>query len=679
MAREAEWADPEDLRRQAAERAASQVLAELPTERDLRLALIAARLDLFCAATLQVRTKDGGPLWPFVLNPIQMRYLAHLREHYARRAGVDGFRGVRDLIVKPRQLGFSTFIAALYFLDGYLSPGRITVVLTHKRDLSEELLRTYKTFFESLPPDLKAAVTEKSSSKYALEVEFKLAPGQPPSRFIIATEAGEPWRGGVIHNLHASEAAFYSDWSGFKASFVQAVPKNGNIIYETTVNGYNQYYDAVQDSLAGVSKDKVVFYPWFEHPEYVLPWDEKTERPITEEERKAMETFGLSLEQLAWRRWKQSEVKEKFPQEYPETLLGAFLSSGMPFFDLEAVTRGHEAAKVAPKPREPRTGVQVWEDPIPGEVYLLSADVAEGKDRGTSGSDPEQGGADFSRGYVTHRATLRVVAAVGGRIRPVEFARILDRIGRAYEACIAVERNNHGHSVLNTLEQSRYPEIYRHREYTEGGTKAFWAAGFPTNATTRPMVLDALDEVIRRDAYHNPDPRFWQEAHSFHRNPKTGKPEAMKAKHDDRIIAGGIGVYLCTLGQGGWNAGLADGSDSAGFPRTRKAPPALPPAPAPVAASEPTSAPAVTRMIDITEVATLMQGLRGMRGRDDDDSPRCRGCGEYRGEPGCKEGPCKALLAMTEANAPACDDFWPADEDAPEDPGLNDGDDQWTL
>ncbi len=642
--------DPETLRRLHAEADAARVLQELPEGRRERVAALASRFDLFAPATLKIRTKDGGPLWPFVLNPIQTRYLNHLRQHYARKAGIDSFRGIRDLIVKPRQLGFSTFIGGLFFMDGYLSPGRVTVVLTHKRDLSQELLRTYKLFMESLPPKLQSLVVENTSSKYELELEFKRGRADdPPSRFIIATEAGEPWRGGVIHNLHASEAAWYKGWSGFKASFVQAVPKDGNICYETTVNSFNPYYDAVQDALGGKSTDQVVFYPWFEHPEYVLPWDKARQAPLTPEECQAMATFGLSLEQIAWRRWKQGEVKELFPQEYPETLLGAFLSSGRPFFDLGAVQEGHEAAKQSPAPKEPANGVQVWEDPIPGELYLLSADVAEGLDRGTTGSDPEQGGADFSRAYVLRAAGqgLRVVTAIGGRIRPVDFAKLLDRVGRAYQACVAVERNNHGHTVLAALEVSGYPEVYRHREYNQGTMSAFLVPGFPTNVTTRPMILDALDETIRRRALACPDARFWLECHSFQRNEK-GKPEAMSGKHDDRVMSMAIGAYLWTLGRSGWNAGGADGADGAGFPRAQKA--------VEVPATGPAPEVRVHR-IESEELADLLAEVHGSRR---DPVLSCGTCHHFN----AVRGFCDALLCSVAAGMPPCDTYVARDEEA---------------
>jgi hypothetical protein len=618
-----------------------------------------------------------------VLNPIQADYLNTLRQRYAKIAGVDAFRGIRDLIVKPRQLGFSTFIAALFFMDGYLSPGRISVVLTHKKDLSLELLRTYKTFFEELPPQLRDAVNVVGDSKYELEVEFRApdAADAPPSRFIIATEAGEPWRGGVIHNLHASEAAWYKHWAQFKASFVQAVPRNGNVVYETTVNGFNPYYDECMAAMRGLNGYRVVFYEWFKHPEYRLPWGPE-QPPLTlraemepsleeESEEAVMERFGLDLEQLAWRRWKLGELRELFPQEYPETLLGAFLTSGRPYFDMKAVSEGHAAALAyneAHPAREPRTHVRVWEDPIPGDLYLLPADVAEGKDRGSQGHEAEQGGTDFSYAPMIHVASLRVVAAIHGRIPPVEFARILDRLGRAYEAVVAPERNNHGHTVVATLEASGYPEVYRHREYNQTTGTAFLVPGFPTTTVTRPMILDALDEVIRKRALWHPDARFWTEAHAFHRN-EQGKPEALPGNHDDRVMGTAIGVYLCTLGRGGWNVAGPDGADVAGFPRHKACAPVAPLLASP-SPSEPVT---VHRMVDTAEVASLVQDLAGYRREEADVCGACAHCQ-------AAVLICDHLHAKVLPGMPACDCFLPCeeDDDLSGPAGLSE-DETWTL
>lgn len=940
--------------RKAADAAAAAIVAQYPDDGDL-IAACGKLLQVFAAACLKIRTKQGGPLWPFVLNWIQLNYLTGLRELFTGGKG-DFFRGIRDLIVKPRQLGFSTFIAALFFMDGFLEPGRISVIVTHDDKISQELLRTYRLFFDELPDQVKEGVSLSRASADTFELCFDGIPER--SRFTIRTEKGTEWRGGTIHNLHClspdtlvvgpdgflfriteppalvrdgngslikvkglsetdhkgekalkitsygnspfpiictsdhkiltrefktgkpvwkeagevtkddyiafpitkvgthkskvleiaqhkntvktvdkieanrafgeligwylaegwiikngdtpsgfglavcqdeiemvanmlrpledagyftsvrmerdpdsqraaftaygrnfseflldlvgeldgkripdgffkypteflkgllagilegdgtfkdirrvsfctvrpqlavqlkrlainmriglpsirveaagerygrnckerwtveffgpgnvklrrllgkdlpprgkclqayldrrpdspkwnhsygrhewrkgakhywakvtdietvdapekmydivldrephsyttiagvvhncSEAAFYENWSRFFASYVQAVPASGNIIFETTCNGRNEFYEEVMLALEGANGYRVIFYPWFKHPEYRRPWDEATQKPLTEEEKALMAKHGLDLEQIAWRRWKQGEVKDKFPQEYPESLLGAFLATGRPFFSLAAVDKGFEKAKAywkgveegrIPAPRYPRPYVTIFEDPIPGELYIMPADIAEGIDKGPA--DGEKGGADFSYAPVIHVKTMRTVAIIHGRIPAVEFAEIYDRLGRLYQAVAAPERNNHGHTIVAALQKSEYPELYHHAEYNEEG-KRFLKPGWPTNSTTRRPMLDALAHVIEREGFFNPDLGFWREADRFIRNPKTGKPEAMQFWHDDRVIGASIGVYLITLGRNEWGMESTEGRDSVGFPR----------------------------------------------------------------------------------------------------------------
>jgi hypothetical protein len=568
---------------QAAAAAVMEPYQDLP--RDARVALLGARLDLFAATCLRIRVKDGGMPWPFVLNPIQERFLRSIRRAYGKDPRIDHFRGIRDMIVKPRQLGFSTFIAALFFMDGLRNPGRISVILTHDQKISEELLRTYSMLWEQLPDGLKRGLSLETDSKYSMAIAFP--GGAPPSRFLIATEAGHDWRGGVIHNLHASEAAFYKDYRGFKASYLQAVPEGaGNAIFETTGNGQNEFYMDVMRGEAGDSRFRLVFYAWWEHPEYRRPWNPDAEPPLTAEEMQIMARFGLDLPQMAWRRAKILELgPDLFRQEYPAELADAFLTTGRPFFPADDTSRGLEAAKAIPLPPELQFGERVWSPYEPGGSYLLSADTAEGIWTGDADPlDPEHGGADFCAAYVLETRSLRVVATLHGRLDPPEYARRLAILGRRYRAPIAVERNNHGHTVLHALEVSGYPEVYRHLEYDETGTKSFLKPGFPTTKSTRPQILDALSHAIRTGELKCPDPGFWREASTFHRSP-TGKPEALPGFKDDRVIGLAIGVYLATLGRGAWGI---DGPESQALWGSG---PLQAPAPPPVAGGLPPAKP----------------------------------------------------------------------------------------
>ena len=619
------------------------------------------RFDVFAAACLRIRRKSGGALLPFLLNPIQRDYLRTMRGRYARTRGYDDFRGVRDLIVKPRQLGFSTFLAGIYFMLGIQNPGRNIVVLSHDKDISEILLETYRLYWEHMPPGLRHGLKLKADSKYAFEIVF---PGdqslRPPTKFTVDTEAGHPYRGGRITDLHSSEAAFYRDFPAYKASYVQGVGIDGNIVMETTVNGQNDYYREVMNSLNGVSGYRVVFYEWFRHPEYRLPWDPKKQAAITPEESEAMATFGLDLEQLAWRRWKAAELGELFPQEYPETLLGAFLSTGRPFFDQKAVTRGAEgakawAAKAEAKPRPFGPHGLIYEEPVKGRVYMLSADVAEGIEKvAPDPLDPERGGADFSAAYVIDTVTLRTVAKIHGRIPPTDYARELDIMGRYYNmACIAPERNNHGHTVVHILETGYYPNLYRHLEYDEAGNK-YLKPGFPTDVKTRPMMLDALADTIRSGAHGCPDEGFWRECHTFARNPTTGKPEALKGAHDDRVMGKAIGVYLCTLGASAWGLPTVATADASGLPTG-----AVDASGVPVGIPEPPAAHPGSDVI-LPGGGDLLGMIReGKEQAKANTCGACMHCGEDLGE---GDSRCAHFRFRIRRRDPACAAYYPAEQ-----------------
>jgi hypothetical protein len=121
-------------------------------------------------------------------------------------------------------------------------------------------------------------------------------------------------------------------------------------------------------------------------------------------------------------------------------------------------------------------------------------------------------------------------------------------------------------TVVQALEQAGYPNIYRHVEFDTAGNQ-FSKAGFPTTPQTRNWIIDALAEVIRRDALPALEWRFWYECMNFVRNP-LGKCEASPGRHDDRVMSKAIGVYVATMGSFAWGGdGTLKGADSAGLPK----------------------------------------------------------------------------------------------------------------
>lgn len=457
-----------------------------------------------------------------VLNPIQEMYCE------ARTA--------RDVVLKPRQIGFTTLEQARDVWTFLTKPGARVVVtcqsITDHLPL-KQLSKNFRVMFESLTSQgIKLNFRSPSQTEWILE-------DRDASLRIVEAGASEAaaekkGRAGTITRLHITETAFYEYAEQTLNALLECVPGpefGTEIVSESTANGaggvfYDQYF-AAKEKRSGYAAH---FYPWFMHPEYSLPLDgAELVAPQTERESVLVKNARISLEQLKWYQRKRAEKKsqELLDQEYPNDPETCFLVSGRSFFDLQTVDA------LVGKTRPPiqlleKGNVQIFESPVAGVEYLVAADPAEGT------------GGDYSAALVYRRDTGAHVATIHGQIPPWEFGAMLARVGKMFcWALIGVERNNHGHAVLQALmRHAKYPT---NRVFHDRDDKPGWL----NTEVTRTSMLDAFDSAIRRNVWKTPDVRVLREMRVFVVN-KNGKAEAQPGKNDDLIIAGGIGWNMLT-------------------------------------------------------------------------------------------------------------------------------------
>jgi hypothetical protein len=313
-----------------------------------------------------------------------------------------------------------------------------------------------------------------------------------------------------------------------------------------------------------------VFFAWWEHPEYRrTPRDpEKFERSMTDEEREIQLRYGLSLEQMYWRRWaienKCEGSLDRFHQEYPANPEEAFLTSGRPRFDLKTVERqpvirdpisgtierDHSGVKkiLRFEAREDGRGlVRVWKRPVPGHVYIIGADPAHGIDAGEElgKSDP-----DYSVACVLDRDSGEQVAVSRARIHPAEFGELVALLGEWYNwAFLVPEANPIGVALIEAIIRQEYPieRIYR-RDRIPGDPRPpqYSKLGFLTTVTTKPQLISGLDRALREGAIIVRDPLTVQELRTFVYDAK-GKMQAQQGCHDDCVIA--LALAVAGLGQ----------------------------------------------------------------------------------------------------------------------------------
>jgi len=200
----------------------------------------------------------------------------------------------KDIILKSRQVGVSTFWLLYYLDDCIFNDNTTTGILAHKRESLEKLFEIIKTGYENLPDIIKPL------AKYDSKYELSFTNG---SRIFVSLEI----RSTTCNNLHISEGAFITDSSRIKASLETVPIQGGKVSIESTPNGMgNDFYERWRaESESGFRKH---FFPWYEFEEYQLPIAKGENIKPNKEEKK----LGLTLPQIKFRRLKLKDLGNLF-------------------------------------------------------------------------------------------------------------------------------------------------------------------------------------------------------------------------------------------------------------------------------------------------------------------------------------------------------------------------------
>ena len=491
---------------------------------------------------LKIKTKSGTVV-PFRLNDAQRKLYA-----VAKRQQDDG-KPVRLIILKARQLGFSTLTEGLIFHACATRKNVNALIVAHREDATANLFRMSKLFYDELPAPVKPMLRASNAQELVFENPSKLRserearPGLR-SRIRCATAGGRGiGRSDTLQCVHLSEYAFWPDGADGKAStlagILQAVPSlpGTMVVIESTANGFEDFKERWDAAVAGENDFEPVFFAWFENPEYSMPVVPGTE--WTPEERDLKAAYQLTDEQLQWRRWCIANncggSLDMFRQEYPASPGEAFLHSGTGVFDNEQIVLRLERLP-GPAGRgefadgewtESETGaITLYELPEEGVPYVLGGD--------TAGE-----GSDYFTAIVIDNVTGRIVAKLRQKYSEPEYVRQIYALGRFYnDALVAIETNFSTYPVMK-LQEMEYPNQYsREREdtYTRQMKKSY---GFRTDRQSRPRAIANLVEVFSLHPEWFTDRELLEEMLTFCYN-EDHRPEALAGKHDDLVMGAAI-------------------------------------------------------------------------------------------------------------------------------------------
>ena len=535
----------------------------------------------YIESCLKIRTKSGAVI-PFRLNAAQRKLYAIARAQQERG------KPVRIIILKARQLGFSTLTEGLIFHACATRPNTNALIVTHREDATANLFRMSKLFYDELPQPVKPMLKASNAQELVFEnptrspKEKAERPGLR-SRLRCTTAGGKGiGRSDTLQCVHLSEYAFWPEGADGKAAtltgILQAVPSipGTMVVIESTANGYEDFKSRWDAAVAGENDFEAVFFAWFENPEYTMEPAPGTE--WTPEEQELRERYDLTDGQLTWRRWCIANncggSLDMFRQEYPANPDEAFLHSGTGVFDNEQVILRRETAPspvkrgsfvwesggslaalgmtgnaggASPSPtdtgergrmisaptgdavrwaEDPAGPVKIWKEPEEGHPYVIGGD--------TAGE-----GSDWFTAFVIDNATGEQVAALRRQYSEPEYVREIFALGMYYnQALVGLETNFSTYPVMK-LDELGYPNQYaREREdtYTRQVRKSY---GFRTDRQTRPRSIANLVEVFSSHPRWFMDDDLLGEMLTFCYN-EDHRPEALAGQHDDMVMAAAI-------------------------------------------------------------------------------------------------------------------------------------------
>ena len=219
-----------------------------------------------------------------------------------------------------------------------------------------------------------------------------------------------------------------------------------------------------------------------------------------------MSQYGLSLENIVWRRSKMSEYGKNpilFFQEYPVSFDESWiLPTGTlkTFHDdcLDALfdqVRPGKRAFVTSKGLEYSIGgqLEVWSEPVEGCFYDLGVDIAEGRTET----------ADWTVLEVVRRDTLEQVAEARGHWDPAgeEFLDLCYWTGMAYNRAQMIPdiTGGWGHALLTDLQKRDYPNLWQWRRRDDALERVSKRVGFLYTKRDKALLVNNAVRILERE------------------------------------------------------------------------------------------------------------------------------------------------------------------------------------
>jgi hypothetical protein len=357
----------------------------------------------------------------------------------------------------PRQVGKTTTTVG-YMLWAAIFNEEYTIgILANKGQLARDILGRIQKAYEYLPQWLQQGIMTWNKGSLELENGSKI--------FAYATSAAGV-RGGTYNLIFLDEFAFVPHNMAVEF-FTSTYPvissgQTSKVIIVSTPNGLNLFYKMWTDAIEKRSTYKTVEVHWSQVPGRDAKWKEETIRNTSE---------------------------EQFRQEFETEFIGsnATLISGVKLRSLAF----HEPIRV-------EDNFYVYEEPIPGHLYIATVDCSEGVNM------------DYSTINVldaTQAPYKQVARYRNNKLPLLFFPTVIYSIAKRYnEAFVLVETNNIGQQVVDILHYDlEYENIYKTEQHhikgqsISSGFKRSTSFGIKTTKSVKKIGCANLKTLVEND------------------------------------------------------------------------------------------------------------------------------------------------------------------------------------
>ena len=402
----------------------------------------------------------------------------------------------------------------------------------------DEIFDKVKTAYNRLPSQVRLndwRIRNKPTTKYSTKKELEFQENH--SKIAVITDS----RWWTRSKLHISEFAFINNAAELLAWTLPSVPKNGDIIIESTANGFWNEFEMLWHKYYW--KDSYewscIFLGWWLMPEYALPLekDEVVDLPKELEHlNKPMIDWTILSEEQKKRylNMYNSQTNPDYAfQEYPSTPEEAFLNTWTPVFKTNDIKNliipNYHEDEIIPN-------LYIYKAPTENWQCIFWWDTSEGVNWW-----------DNSCIVVRDWETLDLLACYYWLCDPSYLCNVIDRLLElGYWWRIWIEKNNTWYAFYEACKErnvERMSLLYRTTTIDTVYNHATVNLGWVTNWKTRPVLMQEYKLAIKDKLITQQDPRIKAEMFTFIYNEKM-KEEAQIWFHDDWIMTDSICLQM---------------------------------------------------------------------------------------------------------------------------------------